>query len=402
MIMLTKGFINSLSVFLFFIVVFFLTRQMPLAQYSYIMNIALFLFFVLNFYFFFREIKSNVILMYIFYVVFLFFWIGAVYSVFFRGNDIWLVIRFSVIINLILLAYLCFPRESYIRIFLWVVGAQAVFIILFEFYMIKYYSIENYGDLRDTVRSMGWGDVYTYNGVFWRIQLKGNALLPFAFFVSWIYLSSFKRYLISSLFLVALILAGNFAFILGVIVFFVIYYFVICLKSVNRFLNYIVFCFFSILFLGFPAISYVSSVIETKSEHSNPTRIDQTDVLLGDLSENPFLGRGLGNTINVVTEYRDYTDNIYFELQAFYFLNQMGVFYFIFFILLNVILCIHFIKYSPLFAAYLGYVFYAFFNPYFLDTTHIIVILVLISLRRFFDEKSLYGFSDLQCRYRRS
>ena len=67
---------------------------------------------------------------------------------------------------------------------------------------------------------MGWGDVYTYNGVFWRIQLKGNALLPFAFFVSWIYLSSFKRYLISSLFLVALILAGNFAFILGVIVFF--------------------------------------------------------------------------------------------------------------------------------------------------------------------------------------
>lgn len=398
--MLAKDFINRLSTFLFFVVVLFLTRQMPLGQYSYLMNIALFLFFILNFLYVYKEIKSSLILNYILCIVFLFFWIMFFYSVFIRGNNVGLVVRFSFIINIILLSYICFPQKNYINIFLWTVGLQAVFVILFELYMMRYHTLESYSDLRETVISMGWGDVYTYDGFFWKIQLKGNALLPFAFFVSWVYFSSLKKYLISSLFLVALFLAGNFAFVLGVIVFLAIYYMILSLESMNRILKYMVFCFFSILLLVFPVASYVSSKIESKSTYSNPTRIDQAEVLLADLSENIFLGSGLGNTINVKTDYRDYTDNIYFELQALYFLNQMGVLYFTVFVLLNFILCFHFIKYLSLFAAYFSYIFYAFFNPYFLDTSHVVVILVLISLRRFFDEKNLYSFSGLQSKYR--
>lgn len=158
------------------------------------------------------------------------------------------------------------------------------------------------------------------------------------------------------------------------------------------------FCLVSLLFLVFFTASYVSNLIEAKSEYSNPTRIDQANLLLEDLSENPFWGGGLGNTVNVITEYRDYTDNIYFELQSIYFLNQMGLFYFMFFILFNVVFSLYFIKYPSLFLAYFSYVFYAFFNPYFFDTSHIVVILVLVSLRAFFDEKGLCGFSNLQPR----
>lgn len=396
--MLVKKLINKFSLLLFFIVVFFLTRQMPLGKYSFIMNIAVFCFFILNFSYIYRGIRSNLAFELIFCFIFILFFCSFFYSVLVRGNDIDLVIRFSIVINFILLSYFCFPQKSYINIFLWLVGSQAVFLIFFEIYMVKNFSIESYGGIREIVKSMEWGDVYTYNGSFWRIQLKGNALLPFAFFVSWIYLTSFKRYLVSALFFVSLLIAGNFAFVLGVVFFIGAYYFYLSLRSINKLLKYMFFCLVSLLFLVFFTASYVSNLIEAKSEYSNPTRIDQANVLLEDLSENPFWGGGLGNTVNVITEYRDYTDNIYFELQSIYFLNQMGLFYFMFFILFNVVFSLYFIKYPSLFLAYFSYVFYAFFNPYFFDTSHIVVILVLVSLRAFFDEKGLCGFSNLQPR----
>jgi hypothetical protein len=104
---------------------------------------------------------------------------------------------------------------------------------------------------------------------------------------------------------------------------------------------------------------------------------------MDDLSENNtylLLGRGIGHTIEKITPSRDYRGNIYFELQTFYVLNQLGLFGFIMFLFYNVYMSIR--LYSKwLILIYVSYIIYAFTNPYIFDTNHIVVILLLNTLQ---------------------
>jgi membrane protein implicated in regulation of membrane protease activity len=255
--------------------------------------------------------------------------------------------------------------------------------------------MSNYLFVRIFFQNQGWGDLYTYNGLFYNIQILGNALLPFGVFISLVFYTGMRRVIISSTLLLGMLVAGNFAFVLGMVIFLILLFLTAPYFHTRTFVVASILSIAVIALVAGPAIQFVNSTISKKSQDSNPTRIDQSVVLWEDLTHDPFsfvFGRGLGNTLEVKTKWRDYTDNIYFELQSIYFLNQMGLFNFLIFILSNTLCVIIFLKRPIVKVIYCAYIIYAFFNPYFLDTSHVIVIISLISLE-FYQENKFKHFT---------
>jgi Kef-type K+ transport system membrane component KefB len=128
-------------------------------------------------------------------------------------------------------------------------------------------------------------------------------------------------------------------------------------------------------------------------------RYDQFDVLVNDftkLNSDILFGTGLGHTLSVDSPVRDYTGNIYFEMQPIYVLNQLGFVVFSLYIFIHVILAKVFIREKELLLLYCCYVLYASSNPYIFDTSHFVVIVVLVSLRKIIDERNLCRSSGLQ------
>lgn len=384
---------NNLLLLLFILIVLFLTRQVPFNSYSFIMNISLILFFIFNYRYILININKDKILKQLFFLTIGISLLMIFYSLYLE-NEPSLIIRFYLIIVLIFLAYFVKPDKKYINIFIFFIGIQALFLICFEIYLMANFSIDTYYPIRHFFLNNNWGDVYTYNGIIWKIQLKGNALLPFAFFISMVYYKGFKRSLIAGLFFVATLIAGNFAYILGIILFLGLYYIYSKRWTIQKIvLNGFIGIILTIVLFN-PTYNYFSNVVEQKSGDSNPTRIDQTNVLVENMNKNLvtiLFGQGLGNTVDVKTELRDYSGVIYYELQAFYIMNQSGILFFTFFILINILLAYYMFKYKLLFIVYASYIFYALFNPYFLDTSHIVAIIILLSLRKVFDEKNIFN-----------
>ena len=384
---------NNLLLLLFILIVLFLTRQVPFNSYSFIMNISLILFFIFNYRYILININKDKILKQLFFLTIGISLLMIFYSLYLE-NEPSLIIRFYLIIVLIFLAYFVKPDKKYINIFIFFIGIQALFLICFEIYLMANFSIETYYPIRHFFLNNNWGDVYTYNGIIWKIQLKGNALLPFAFFISMVYYKGFKRSLIAGLFFVATLLAGNFAYILGIILFLGLYYIYSKRWTIQKIvLNGFIGIILTIVLFN-STYNYFSNVVEQKSVSSNSIRIDQTNVLVENMNKNLvtiLFGQGLGNTVDVKTEWRDYSGAIYYELQAFYIMNQSGILFFTFFILINILLAYYMFKYKLLFIVYASYIFYALFNPYFLDTSHIVVIIILLSLRKVFDEKNIFN-----------
>ncbi len=384
---------NNLLLLLFILIVLFLTRQVPFNSYSFIMNISLILFFIFNYRYILININKDKILKQLFFLTIGISLLMIFYSLYLE-NEPSLIIRFYLIIVLIFLAYFVKPDKKYINIFIFFIGIQALFLICFEIYLMANFSIDTYYPIRHFFLNNNWGDVYTYNGIIWKIQLKGNALLPFAFFISMVYYKGFKRSLIAGLFFVATLLAGNFAYILGIILFLGLYYIYSKRWTIQKIvLNGFIGIILTIVLFN-PTYNYFSNVVEQKSGDSNSTRIDQTNVLVENMNKNLvtiLFGQGLGNTVDVKTEWRDYSGAIYYELQAFYIMNQSGILFFTFFILINILLAYYMFKYKLLFIVYASYIFYALFNPYFLDTSHIVAIIILLSLRKVFDEKNIFN-----------
>lgn len=384
---------NNLLLLLFILIVLFLTRQVPFNSYSFIMNISLILFFIFNYRYILININKDKILKQLFFLTIGISLLMIFYSLYLE-NEPSLIIRFYLIIVLIFLAYFVKPDKKYINIFIFFIGIQALFLICFEIYLMANFSIDTYYPIRHFFLNNNWGDVYTYNGIIWKIQLKGNALLPFAFFISMVYYKGFKRSLIAGLFFVATLIAGNFAYILGIILFLGLYYIYSKRWTIQKIvLNGFIGIILTIVLFN-STYNYFSNVVEQKSVSSNSIRIDQTNVLVENMNKNLvtiLFGQGLGNTVDVKTEWRDYSGAIYYELQAFYIMNQSGILFFTFFILINILLAYYMFKYKLLFIVYASYIFYALFNPYFLDTSHIVAIIILLSLRKVFDEKNIFN-----------
>jgi len=370
------GIQQSILIFFSFLLLFILSRQVPFDSFSFIMNLSLGAILLLSFKDIANRLKRNSDFLLLFTVSVSLLVLAFFYSLFLQ-NDFGNVLRFFIVFGFVAISYFIELPRKVLYIFVYLMVFHAVLIILFSLYLTLFFDIDSYLPIRFFFTEKGWGDVFTYNGWFYRIQIKGNALLPVAFFTTF-YVSFPRRTLIRLLLFLGCIYAGNIAYI--VVVFFFLVGFFLKTTSLNLLMKRVVVLLLFFIISVFPVYQYfIKETLELKSDSSLPTRVDQVNVLMDDLSENDFyliFGRGIGHTIEKISPYRDYRGNIYFELQSLYVLNQIGVLGFIFFIFYNIYMSLRLYNGGLLFF-YLCYIIYAFTNPYIFDTNHIVVILLL-------------------------
>lgn len=380
---------NQVILFLFSLICLIITRQVPFSAIASLANIAIILLFI--FYFLGEGEKSDKKGKYfLFYLI----WIGGLiaYSMILQ-NDITLILRFSLIIILLLLAYNIVLPISCLDILLFFLVCQAIFLMGMEVYLLQS-TLNETRFIRSFYSLKEWGDIYSFSGNYFFIQVKGNALLPFGFMLTFIPLLENKKrkWFYRILLLGGIVCCGNFAYYISLFVFILGIY---IRRNNSKVQNYIfkLFLLLATLVCLSPFIlNYVTEVLDRKNDVSLGTRSDQFYVLMNDLQDNIFtifLGKGLGNVLTIATSFRDYTNNIYFELQSVYFLNQLGIFNFLLFILLNLYLSYKFICNKFLLFIYACYLIYAVTNPYFLDTNQIVVIIVLTSINKYINENRL-------------
>ena len=124
-----------------------------------------------------------------------------------------ILIRFSTILSLIPLAFFVPDNDKYVKVFLFFVLIHSVVIIFISIFLTFSPDPKFAVDLRQYVSDKGIGDIYTYNGWFYRVQLKGNPLIPISLFVFTFYMKQeIKDYIKYAIILLSVIIAGNLAF----------------------------------------------------------------------------------------------------------------------------------------------------------------------------------------------
>ncbi len=390
---------QSVIDFLFVIVVFITTRQVPFSMLSPLMNIALVLLVVFSLYRY--RLNSNeikiVISLLLLPLAFSFF-----YSSILTDNKLSLALRFFIILISIGLAYFVKVSERALKWFIYLCVFQSFCLILALLFIYIFVGYENYLPVRFYVQQQGWGDLYTYNGIFYRIQIKGSALLVIAFILN-VETDLIKSKLVVAMFLlIGIILAGNFAFLISIAIYFL--YMVLRLRN-KRSLNYYQLSLFALgiclIFILPYAYNFVVSTLADKKDESLGARYDQTQQLLKDLFRDAFsltLGRGLGNTLDVTTQFRNYSGLSYYELQVVYLFNQLGIiFSFCYLLYQSIIVSLKWGRSTYIVIIYIIYLIYSVTNPYIFDTNHFIVIVVLNSLIIYDREKRCTNYLIEPC-----
>ena len=357
------------------IILLFLVWQTFLASYSLISNLALVCLYICNYGK--LQIKERKIeLLIVWGISFL-----VAYS-FIMQNEVALIVRFALILFFVLGAY--FIRLNYKvclkRLFL-ISFSLCLFLIIAEIFLILFG--EEYAQvIRNYVQDRSIGDVYFY-GFYYKIQIKGNAIIPFIYMLSYaseLFPLKHKTF-IRFIYLVAIFIAGNFAYLLAVVAFHSVLYFY-SIRNNSMLYKRLFIGFIILLTVGGGVLSYVDTVLEEKKEESNAIRIEQATLLLEDLSKNPITllgGTGLGNTVDVTTHFRSYLGATYYELQVLYILNQLGVIPILLFILVNILFVFKYMPDTKIKMVYAGYILYAITNPYIIDTNQVVVIITLLS-----------------------
>lgn len=386
-------FYKAIEYTLAIVLLFFLTRQVPFMRFTFLMNLALAGIFIL---FFFKIIKRIVALPDYLKILLLLLesliFANAAYSFFVQQNSLSLVIRFFLILQFVIFAYFIYLDKKFISFFLFFEVLQCLFLIGLYLILLLKFNIHTYLPVRFFFLHHQWGDVYTFNGYFYRVQVKGNDLIPVAFFITFAAKDLKYKKLYQAILLIGLVIAGNFAY-LAATGFFLLSYYLLCVHNVRKFSQRVLIIIILSLLAILPLFNYISGVIERKEDKSLATRGDQVEVLWNDLAENKInllWGKGLGNTISEVTEYRDYTGKYYYELQVLYIFNQLGLIFLVF-LIFNTLMSIYNYKTSRVcILIYLSYLVYSITNPYILNTSQVIVILLLNILSGTEFKKRLY------------
>ena len=374
----------NLIIFFYVIVLFFLTRQVPFQNYSLIMNISSFL--LIFFYLFFNrnsfKIKTDNILIIFFFIILTWHFI---YSIFLTKAILFNSIRFFLIVITIIFAYKIKINSILIRKYFFIfIIIQSIFIILLELFLVVINDSLIYNFIRQTTIANGWGDVYTLNNIYYNIQIKGNALLPVAFMITYFKnININKKLLLRFVIFIAVFFSGNFAYLIS-ITFFLFFISIYKIKSFSHFYKWVVYLLILILTLFYPTYTYINSKLTEKKDDSIYERYQQADLLLNEMNSSKLtfiMGFGQGATFEKITSTRDYRGSTYFELQSIYFLYQLG--FFLFFLFLFVYFFLAFTKFNDkyILLVYLCYIFYSLTNPYIFDTNNFIVIILLNSLQ---------------------
>lgn len=309
---------------------------------------------------------------YILYFIYtLYLMIMFVFS-FVNGVSLYRIVRFFLILSIIPACF--FVRDKYFdknkEIFIWLSISKSILLIAFALYLLIK------GDhtfIRGLVNSLNMGDIYLTASGIPKVQVQGNALLLIAFMIE--FLDNKGHFNIKNIILLfGVISAGNFAFILGLFLFFVYILVINLIKNIKVDKNKIIIIAVSIFCILFLMSPYIKGKLESKVE-SNNIKVDQALILL---DGNIIFGEGLGNPIKAQTENVIYDGNIYFELQTLYIINQIGIIG----ISLFYIITIWQIKKDSKkkLIIYMIYLFYTFFNPYCFDITQMISIVCITNM----------------------
>lgn len=372
----------------FCLVVFIVSRHFPLGDKSAIMNVMLLLFFALGV----TKISKSVVAdkAVIFLIILLS--VHAIYSIT-LGNDVSLVFRFYVILLLVVLAYYSeFCSKKLWNTVVWIYLLHSFIVIGIAITLAIVFGSSGSSVVRNYFLLNQHGDVYTFGNLFYRVQIKGNALLPVMFmlcFHLWCSLRTKWYAFCCGVLFTATIFAGNFAFLIALTVFFMLYYLlqISTIRQLRRYMLSIIVGTVGFLLVG---LNYVLSTLEKKSGSAGSSlglRQEQLNLLLEDLNSSItdiLIGKGLGNLLPYKTMFRDYTDAVYYELQAVYILNQTGFILFSLFSFFCVFLAFKRFGQNVFILIFLCYVMYAITNPYIFDTYHVLVVVLISSVASMF------------------
>lgn len=301
---------------------------------------------------------------------------------FFNGAEFQNIIRFFLILIVIPLFTVIknpnFKNEYNLLLFFAVIKSLILIFIAFQLF-----KTGTHQEFRQLARMNGYGDIYIdYFTNLPKVQVHGNALLPFLFMVNYEYRSGKLNLLIDGIILLGVLAAGNSAFILCLAAYAAykfLKYIYSTKSNVKRFFSFSLLAIGGVLFLG-----YSLNVLSQKAVYSNLVRFDQAKALMDNYI---IIGMGLGNPINYTTAFRRYSGDVYFELQTLYIINQIG---FIGLSLFYLLTCLPLSKLGKReFILFLIYLLYTFWNPYCFDTTEMIALSVLINHSTFENLKVL-------------
>lgn len=309
---------RGLRIIVWSIAVFFYYFQVPFSEYSGLITAGLATFMILDIKNIFKIFFHPVIgVLYIATVAFCL--ISVLYSVS-NGTELSSAIRFFLILILLPLCPFYKEKEANIlyKIFSVLSLGKALMLIVIAFMV---FHAGSHSEMREWALLNHYGDIYLGYGVIPRVQLKGNALLLIAFMISFYRNNRFTMYNI--IVLMGILCAGNFAFILGLSVFF-IWRYIQSLKDRTHFLKKI--CVGIILLVGMVGLgSYSIMESNMKSGYfgSNGMRIIQYEILT---DTNIIYGSGLGSNVPGAVRLGRSISDQYYELQTLYIYYQVGIF----------------------------------------------------------------------------
>lgn len=344
---------------------YFLTQQIILRDYNLLMNLVVLLATL------FLAIKktARVTVIFLFFML-LNFLIGAVI-----WGDVINSFRFFVIVIATILAFQVKEKSPPLKIILGVGGIQAVVVISIGFYLMMVGDAIFANDLRSFVLINNLGDIYSFDGVYYRVQLVGNALIPFLFMVSYQNRAkSFFYKFFSILYFLAIIFCGNLTFFIVIFIYIFIeldrfekMFFATCCACISPFL-----------------MAHLYEIISMKFDggaSSMGIRFDQICAIENRFSENPLTfitGWGFGARIPDGV-FNNYSSSLYIELQSLFIFFQIGLFGSLLYIA-NVIYYVRKVLSRGNALIFFMYLVYSSTNPYMFDTTHFLVVLLLTML----------------------
>ncbi|WP_298231555.1 hypothetical protein [uncultured Azohydromonas sp.] len=237
------------------------------------------------------------------------------------------------------------------------------------------------GTVREMAIENAWGDVYSFDGIYYRVQVIGNALIPLLFMVClW---ERKKRFfhkaglLVSALGLVA---AGN-------LTYFIVAALALALRYRSLLARQWLLLFLLIPLMAVSAIIFsgdAQEIIDRKFEGSDSSmgvRFDQVDAAQRSFENSPaslVFGAGLGARFPDGKE-RNYSEFLYIELQALYVTYQIGILGMLLY-MLTVAWCVRRRLNMEGRSIFWLYMLSGITNPYILDTNQIVMTMLLVHL----------------------
>ncbi len=354
------------------------TRQIPVNLY--LSGLTIFSFVTFFFGFCATKLKYTNLLFFSIYIIIISF-SGLVGIL--SENNVENILRFYIILMVVGGAVIIRPLSlRCLRVAKWFLIIQALVVISISLYMTFFGSAIS-GDIRHFFTSKNLGDIYSYDGIYYRVQILGNAILPLAFFISYINFRVYKgpiSYFV--LFSLSIFFCGNLTYIIGCAIF------VFTIECLRSNINNLVYksCSTGLVFFVLIIIfrHELSEIIDIKFSVDNSSmgiRFLQIEHLLSTFKDSYYSvlwGGGLGNFVDGRIADRVYSSAIYYELQWLYVLNQLGPILFLMLVLIHFIMFLSVVHNKYVVSAYILYIFSSITNPYLFDSSHFVVILILI------------------------